>query len=917
MSIDTKELLERNPIENVIGRYISLRKDGVHQKGKCPFHDDKRASLVVTPNKQLAKCFACGWSGDAIAFVMEYSGLSFKEACESIETQGALTQGDTVKRSVKKSEPRIEWKQRVPPEGFKGDIVHYRHGEPSHVWTYRLEDGRTYGYVCRFDFEDGRKDVIPFVWATDGNRSDWRWKGFDTPRPLYNLHLIKEYPNATVLFVEGEKSADAAQAQLDPSKTVVTCWVGGSNAVGVVDFMPVHNRKVILWGDNDAQGLSAMLHIRHLIVQNVSLCKIVPLDNTLPKGWDCADREWKDGELREFVLSRMVDDIPCNKGKLWRFKQIGSDSIYEFGLDGGRWNFKKIEAPILEQITPELPPEFDDAPPFVPQYNEPESEYINQFFRYLGYGKSENGQQEFYFFVFASKQVYRFTTSSMTTHNLLTLAPLSYWEDEFPSKKTFEIAAAINRLVNTSNKVGTYKGRLIRGRGAWMDAGRSIIHAGDRLIVDFNTKPLGSIETKYIYEASEELDVCVREPLPANEAVKLLELLKRLSWEREINPFLLVGWCIVAPMCGALKWRPHIWLTGAAGTGKSWVFEKVLRRLLGNTALAVQGETSEAGIRQTLGHDALPVVFDESEGADRRANERMQSVMALMRSASAEDGGVMAKGSATGSAKTFRIRSCFAFASIAVQIKQQSDRTRVSIIGLKRDLRPNKKEIWEETIRQYHELLTDEFVERLQSRTIKLLPIILKNAETFASAGAAELGTQRIGDQIGSLLAGVYSLFKSNEITYDEAVAWIRKQDWSDERGLESSADEMRLLSHLLEQIVQVDTAGYKHNRTVGELIMNASGKLIDAAISSPDAEANIRRLGFKIDKTDLDTPWLVISNNSVWISKMLSGTSWPENHHTILSRMKDARKIESTQFSPGVRQRGVAIPFGLLGFNG
>ena len=102
----------------------------------------------------------------------------------------------------------------------------------------------------------------------------------------------------------------------------------------------------------------------------------------------------------------------------------------------------------------------------------------------------------------------------------------------------------------------------------------------------------------------------------------------------------------MSPFCGALKWRPHIWLTGSAGTGKSWVFKNVVRRLLGETALAVQGETSEAGLRQTLGHDALPVVFDEADIDDRRSADRIQNILTLMRSASTDDGGLLLKGSA-------------------------------------------------------------------------------------------------------------------------------------------------------------------------------------------------------------------------------------------------------------------------------
>lgn len=914
--IDTNELLSKNPIDEVIGRHVLLKKTGPHLKGTCPFHDDKHASLTVTPSKNLAKCFACGWSGDAIAFLADLKGLTFKEACEALGAEAVEAKNAPVKRQAANTKRTVVWKQVIPapPSGIV--FNHYRHGQPSQKWYYNTPDGLLAGIVCRFDTPDG-KEVLPLTWCTDGKRSEWRWQGFDAPRPLYNLHLLKQYPNASVLVVEGEKTADAAQWQLDPNKTVVTTWTGGSNAVALVDFVPLYGRKVVLLPDNDVQGISAMLHIRHLIRENVTLTKIAPLDSTLPKGWDVADKEWQPGELREWVLSRIVDDIPANTtetlepfGKpieAWTFKQIGGDATYTFGIysDSDKWVFKQL---IIEPPAKELPPPPPtiEEPPYLPPLSDDTNDSFNHeaYFKFLGYDKADNGQQSYYFIAKGSHQVIRLMASNISSNTLLQLAPLSFWEEAFYGKKPFNTTAALNWIINTSNNVGPFKDKYIRGRGAWMDAGKVVIHAGDRLIVDGQDSPIGNFKSRYIYEIDEELGFETKQPCRPPEAIKLLNLIKMLHWDRDINPYLLAGWCVIAPVCGALRWRPHIWLTGAAGTGKSWVFQNLIRRLLGQTALSVQGETSEAGLRQLLKHDALPVVFDEAEGADKKAHDRMQQVMALMRASSAEDGGVMAKGTAGGSAKTFRIRSCFAFASIAVQISQQSDRTRVTVLGLRRYTAPDKKERWEQILRSYNDIITDEFVSRLQARTISLLPVILRNAETFANAAAAELGAQRTGDQLGALLAGAYSLHSDKVITFDEAVKWVKEKDWSEERGLDRSADELQMLQHMLEQLTSVETSIGKYERTIGELIELAVGKREEEAIKAEEAHNRLKRLGFKYSNG-----MLIISNTADYIRKILKDTPWPQNHNKVLQRIEGAQKVESTRFIAGLETRAVAVP--------
>lgn len=72
------------PIEDVIGRFVDLKKAGVSLKACCPLHGEKSPSFIVTPHKNIFKCFGCGAGGDAITFVMEHEKINFIEAVRYI-----------------------------------------------------------------------------------------------------------------------------------------------------------------------------------------------------------------------------------------------------------------------------------------------------------------------------------------------------------------------------------------------------------------------------------------------------------------------------------------------------------------------------------------------------------------------------------------------------------------------------------------------------------------------------------------------------------------------------------------------------------------------------------------------------------------------------------------------------------------
>jgi DNA primase len=69
---------------------VKLEKRGADRVGRCPFHDDQTPSLVITPGKNLWRCFgACDTGGDVVAWVMKREGVSFRHAVELLKADYA------------------------------------------------------------------------------------------------------------------------------------------------------------------------------------------------------------------------------------------------------------------------------------------------------------------------------------------------------------------------------------------------------------------------------------------------------------------------------------------------------------------------------------------------------------------------------------------------------------------------------------------------------------------------------------------------------------------------------------------------------------------------------------------------------------------------------------------------------------
>ena len=84
------ELLARNPIEEVVGRHVNLRRSGANMFGLCPFHGEKTASFSVAPDKGIYYCFGCHKGGGSINFVMEMEGLTYPDAVRTLAERSGM-----------------------------------------------------------------------------------------------------------------------------------------------------------------------------------------------------------------------------------------------------------------------------------------------------------------------------------------------------------------------------------------------------------------------------------------------------------------------------------------------------------------------------------------------------------------------------------------------------------------------------------------------------------------------------------------------------------------------------------------------------------------------------------------------------------------------------------------------------------
>jgi len=1143
-------------IADLLSQLKGTKKTGNNSySALCPSHDDKNNSLSLkfdeSDGKILLHCHAgCTFDDITAALGIEKKQLMGNSGNGNGNKSGKLTISDT--------------------------------------YDYTDPDGNLIYQVVRFvpkTFRQRRPDPQ----GKDG----WTWNLKGINPTLFKLPELTKSITAgkAVCIVEGEKDV----LNLGKIGITATCNSGGAGKWPKHESKRFKGAKVIIIPDNDKPGTEHAHDVAGALQKYAAEIKIIKL----PDAKDTSD--WIASGNDKKQLTQLVMDTPV-------------------------WEPPPEPEPIKpgQQLSSKLP------------------------FRLIGYNDGCH-----YYLPHEDLQIIRLSPDQHTQSALINLAPLQWWETNFPSKTGADWNAAKNWLFRTSKKSGIYDTKRLRGCGTWFDEGRVVQHFGDRLIVDGKETDIQALKTRYIYNASYPIEIERAKQLDLKQARKYLEICRMASWEKQIHGTLLAGWCVVAPICGALSWRPHIWLTGASGTGKaqphsakvltptgwrtmgelkngdyvttpdnnfgcikavypqgkipvykltfadgretratsdhlwkvrsnggwrlkttkelmtilnrkskvsmmtaiqltepitiigntkiklpihpyilgallgdghfanikkrnvgsirltttddfiikkvkrlssqditffptnkketyrmgdlsrygrktrllikelrllgtrsdtkfipqdyldasindriqllqglmdtdgtigkggdisyctvskqladdvsylvrslggiakikikhptyiyngikkngkiaynisiritkqsmafslprklqktndnnqysdylylniksikpdgyeesscividhadrlyitddfvvthnSWIIDDIIKPVIGDIKLQAQSNSTEAGIRQALGINAFPVLFDEAEGEDANARLRLQGIIDLMRQSSSETGAPIIKGTQGGRAMIFHIRSCFMMASIGVNVDHKADKSRISILSL---MRPHPKDAIDlfDNIKEAATIITQQWCASLRARTLIMIPVILENALTFGRAIAQKFNDQRIGDQLGILLAGAYSLTSNSAITEKKAAQWIESQDWEGESCIDDESDERICLKNIMSRVLSYTVDNQRVEKSIAEILYNE-----DSSIYSMEA---LERIGIRI----IDEK-IVISDSHPAIKETLKNTPFEKNWSKYLRRLPKTEQKSGCRIN-GIIYRATAIPYDVVFLTG
>jgi DNA primase len=369
------QIREANPIEEVIGSYIPLKKAGSSYKGVCPFHSEKTASFFVSPEKGLYHCFGCGKSGNVFGFLMAYNNLSYPESVKfladraGIEIDVVEDGNDNLYKVCEfvaslyhsilldsKGAPGRQWfkKRGLTESTVEKFMLGYAPNE-SVVWEKSKQEGlsrkdlETLG-LLRDSRDSFRSKVIFPIKNRWGRVSGFGSRVLDQSQPkyinskesaifkkgnlLYGFSETRSELRKEAVLVEGY--TDLLSVYQSGTKNVVAS-LGTSLTSGQARFLKLYTPKVIIAYDGDTAGRKATERaIDVLFEAGVNAGVLV-----LPEGEDPDSFVKKEGQLDFSDTKSFVD---------FKFRECESVEEKETLIKSFKQTLEKLSDPVKRDL---------------------------------------------------------------------------------------------------------------------------------------------------------------------------------------------------------------------------------------------------------------------------------------------------------------------------------------------------------------------------------------------------------------------------------------------------------------------------------------------------------------------------------------------------------------------------------------
>ena len=630
------------------------------------------------------------------------------------------------------------------------------------AWPYYNKDTRIEIVDIRFENEAGKKAVITFYY--DGKTVRCK----NAPNLMYNRHLLAADTEMPVLIVEGCKAATAALG--DESKGIPAIpgfipitWNGGGKKVSKIDWTILKGRTVYIYPDDD--------HKRYPDDHNIFPGEIIP--------WHEQPGMYTAFSIKKHVpQAKIIQPLEAAR----KIKPDGADIVEALEV---------MSAPELAEYilsAPEL------EPPSKSPLDAAKIDTEDDFLPFTVLGVADDGKA---YFLGRHERMTAMSLASVTQGKLMTLAPLTFWHTEYATGKGGTMGrddwtAATDSIIEVSGRLD-FDPERVRGRGAWCERdGRICYHDG--------LETIGDAAPERLYLRMTRKDIGLGTSPPDLKALtSILDVVRQLSFETHADMIRCIAWSTLAPFAGALPWRPAGLLTGESGTGKSEIVSLII------TPLAVPflfsgGFSTEAGIRQDVGIDAVAIVVDESDGDTPKKQQNINGVFSLMRQSTSDDAPKVAKGTIDGKGLSFTMRSMFIFAAIDPVVKSIADDNRIFAINLKsKDHTPVK---WLELKRKTQDALTPEICAAIRALTWTRLDDIFALADRMSPVIQLVTGkSSRFSKAESLLFAAFHVVWKQADLTDDNLTDFFEQiYEWTPPEDTRDETDE--LLNRLLDETI-------------------------------------------------------------------------------------------------------------------
>ncbi len=384
-----EEIRRKIDIVELINEYTPLKKTGRNFKALCPFHSEKIPSFVVSPERQIFKCFGCGESGDIFGFLMKTENIEFGEALQTLAKRAGVKLRRYRPSESEKEKQRLYEINHLASEYYhylltkhlagkkalnyilgrgitRESLVRFKLGYSANLWEalqdflvkkkrYRVEELEKAGLVIKsergrgyydrfrnrlmFTLRDRRNNVVGFAGRTLDPKQE-EAKYINSPETLvyhksdllYGLvetkGAIKKADEAIV--VEGELDAISS---IQSGVENVVAIKGTSLTQGQIDLLGRFTQNITLALDRDIAG-----------------------DQAARRGIELADAAGLAIKVVEVKGGKDPDEVAQKKPKLWQEQVKKAVPIYDYFLDSAFARFEVRTAEGKRKISLELTP---------------------------------------------------------------------------------------------------------------------------------------------------------------------------------------------------------------------------------------------------------------------------------------------------------------------------------------------------------------------------------------------------------------------------------------------------------------------------------------------------------------------------------------------------------------------------------